>query len=95
MTKRRVSGHAMSGREIDKKLLSQVAEEAEAGYDVDVLLSRRGRRGRPSLHVGESSVESFRIDEELRTALARRAEAEGVSVSELLRRAVREYLKAG
>ena len=95
MTKKRVYGHTSSGREIDDELVTKAVEEAEEGYDVDALLARRGRRGRPSLHVGESSVESFRIDDDLRAALARRAEADGVSVSELLRRAVREFLKAG
>ena len=95
MTKKRVYGHTASGREIDDEMLTKAVEEAEAGFDVDTLLARRGRRGRPSLSIGESSVESFRIDNDLRTALTTRAEAEGVSVSELLRRAVREFLKAG
>jgi predicted HicB family RNase H-like nuclease len=95
MTKKRVYGHTASGKEIDDETVAKAVQEAEAGYDVDTLLARRGRRGRPSLNIGESSVESFRIDDDLRTALATRAKAEGVSVSELLRRALREYLKAG
>ncbi|HEY3843848.1 MAG TPA: CopG family transcriptional regulator [Acidimicrobiales bacterium] len=95
MTKKRVYGHTASGKDIDDEMVAKAVEEAETGYDVDAVLARRGRRGRPSLSIGESSVESFRIDHDLRTALATRAESEGVSVSELLRRAVRDYLKAG
>ena len=95
MTKKRVYGHTESGKEIDDEMIERLADEAEAGFDVDELIVRRGKRGRPSLGIGESAVESFRLDAELRNALAARAEAEGVPVSEVLRRAVREYLKAG
>jgi Arc/MetJ family transcription regulator len=95
MTKKRVYGHTASNKEIDDEMIAKAVEEAEAGYDVDALLARRGRRGRPSLNIGESAVESFRIDDDLRAELVTRADSEGVSVSELLRRAVREYLKAG
>jgi predicted HicB family RNase H-like nuclease len=95
MTKKRVYGHTSSGKEIDDEMASKMVEETESGYGVEYLLARRGRRDRPSPKIGESSVESFRIDDDLKSALASRAETEGVSVSELLRRAVREYLKAG
>ncbi len=95
MTKKRVYGHTSSGQEIDDAMVAEAVREAEAGYDVDALLARRGKRGRPSLSTGESTVESFRIDEDMKAALTERAETEGVSVSELLRRAVRDYLKAG
>jgi len=40
-------------------------------------------------------VESVRLEPELRDEVARRAQTEGVTVSELIRRALREYLKIG
>lgn len=95
MTKKRVYGYTKSGKPIDDKMVEALADEAEAGYDVDRLISRRGQRGRPPLGNGASSVESFRIDDELKGALAARAEEEGVPTSEILRRALRKYLKAG
>ncbi len=54
--------------------------------------SPKGRNpGRPTL----GSVESVRLDPELRDALASRAEAEGTSTSNVIRQALREYLEAG
>jgi hypothetical protein len=74
--------------------IQRLADEAEAGYDVDELVARRGKRGRPALGSGPSSVESVRLDPELRDELALRAEADGISTSELIRRALRDYLSA-
>lgn len=75
--------------------IERLAAEAEAGYDVDDLVARRGKRGRPTLGSGPASVESVRLDPEMRDALATRAEAEGTSTSEVIRQALREYLEAG
>lgn len=75
--------------------IDALVEEAEHGYDVDLLIARRGKRGRPSLGYGPATVESVRLDPELRDEVAARATAEGVSPSELIRRALREYLRAG
>jgi len=82
------SSAAVTGGDVER-----LAAEAEAGYDVDGLLVRRGRRGRPSLGTGPASVESVRLDPELRHELAERAAAEGVTTSELIRKALREYLR--
>lgn len=95
MTKKRVYGHTKSGKVIDDDMIEALADEAEEGYDVDALIARRGQRGRPPLGRGASTVESFRIDDDLKGALAARAESEGVPASEILRRALKEYLKAG
>jgi hypothetical protein len=89
MTKDRGYGHTPKGNEIDEELVTSRVKESEVGYDVDTLIARRGRRGRPSLSNGESSLESFRIDDDLRTALTSPAESDAVNVSELPRRAVR------
>jgi hypothetical protein len=95
MTKPRVYGHTESGRPITDEDIEAVADEAEAGYDVDELIARRGKRGRPALGSAPASVESVRLDPELRDELAARAADEGVSTSELIRKALRKYLRAG
>jgi hypothetical protein len=66
-------------------LIERLADEAEAGYDVEEILGRRGKRGRPSLGTGPSAVESVRLDPELKERLVRRAEADGVPVSDVIR----------
>ncbi|MCJ7724587.1 MAG: ribbon-helix-helix protein, CopG family [Anaerolineales bacterium] len=59
-----------------------------------VVITRRGKRGRPRLGSELSTVESVRLDPELKSLLVRRAEEEGVPVSEVIRRALRQHLKA-
>lgn len=93
MTKR-IYGHTESGKPIDDDLIEALADEAEAGYDVDAIISRRGKRGRPTLGSAPSTVESVRLDPELKERLARRADDEGVSVSEVIREALRHHLEA-
>jgi hypothetical protein len=95
MTEPRTHGHTKSGRPITDADVEAMADEAEAAYDVDELIARRGKRGRPALGSAPATVESVRLDPELRDELAARAEAEGVSASELIRKALREYLRAG
>jgi hypothetical protein len=73
--------------------IEAMAEEAERGYDMDTLLRRR-RGGRPPLGSAAASVESVRLDPELKCALLLRAAQEHVSVSEVIRRAIGEYLQA-
>ena len=93
MTKR-THGHTQSGTPITDELVESLADEAERGYDTDQLLARRGTRGRPRLGAEPSSVESVRLDPELKALLVRRAEAEGLPVSEVIRAALREHLRA-
>jgi len=88
-------GRTKSGKEITEADIEQYAAEAEAGYDVGELIARRGKRGRPALGSGPASVESVRLDPELRKALVSRAEAEGTSASDVIREALRKYLRAG
>jgi hypothetical protein len=87
-------GHTNSGTPITDEMLEQLADEAERGCDVDELVTRRGKRGRPRLGAEPSSVESVRLDPELKARLTRRAEDEGVPVSEVIREALREHLNA-
>lgn len=90
----RTHGHTKSGTPLTDELLEQLADEAERGYDPDQLIARRGKRGRPRLGLEPSSVESVRLDPELKALLVSRAEHDGVPVSEVIRDALREHLNA-
>jgi len=91
---KRIYGHTKSGKPIDDELIEKLADEAEAGFDVEQIVARRGRRGRPPLGAAASTVESVRLDPGLKDLLAKRAEAEGVPVSEVIREALRHHLEA-
>jgi len=91
---KRTYGHTKSGTPITDELIEDLADEAERGYDVDELVARRGKRGRPRLGSEPSTVESVRLDPELKELLVRRAEDEGVPVSEVIREALRHHLEA-
>jgi hypothetical protein len=91
---KRTYGHTTSGTPVTDELIEQLADEAEAGYDVDQIIARRGKRGRPRLGAEPSTVESVRLDPELKQRLLRRAEDEGVPVSEVIREAIRHHLEA-
>jgi uncharacterized protein (DUF4415 family) len=93
VSKDRVYGHTRSGEPITNKDIETLAAETEAGYDVDALLARRGKRGRPALGSAPASVESVRLDPELRDQLLERAKAEGTTTSEVIREALRRFLK--
>lgn len=93
MTKR-TYGHSTSGKPIDDDLIEKLSEQAEAGHDVDEVIARRGKRGRPRLGSAPSTVESVRLDPALKQQLARRAEDRGVPVSEVIREALRRHLEA-
>lgn len=93
MTKR-TYGHTATGKPIDDEVIEQLADEAEAGYDLDEVVTRRGKRGRPPLGSAPSTVESVRLDPEMKERLARRAADEGVPVSEVIREALRHHLEA-
>jgi uncharacterized protein (DUF4415 family) len=94
MTEPPIHGHTKSGRPITDQDVESLAAEAEAGYDVETLIVRRNKRGRPTLGNAPASVESVRLDPELRRLLLDRAEAEGTTTSELIREALRRYLRA-
>jgi uncharacterized protein (DUF4415 family) len=94
MSKDRVHGHTRSGKPITDEEIETLAAEAEAGYDVEKLLARRGKRGRPALGSAPASVESVRLDPELRDQLLERAKADGTTTSELIREALRRFLAA-
>lgn len=94
MTEPHVYGHTRSGRPITDEEVDALAAEAEAGYDVDDLIARRPKRGRPTLGSAPANVESVRLDPELRHELAERARAQGTTTSEVIREALRRFLRA-
>lgn len=86
-------GKTRSGRVITDEVVQESARRAAEGFDVDELLRRRA--GRPAMGSGPASVESVRLDPELNEALRERAEREGRTNSDVIRDALRRYLKAG
>ncbi len=90
----RVYGHTRSGQPITDTEVQALAAEAEAGYDVDELIARRPKRGRPALGSSPASVESVRLDPELREELLQRARTDGTTTSEVIRKALRRFLRA-
>ena len=90
---KRSYGKTASGKAITDELVNELAEKAEAGYDVDETLRRRG--GRPPIGSAAASVESVRLDPELRQALDRRAERDHETTSSVIRKALRKYLQVG
>lgn len=87
---KRTRGTTASGAPITDELVGELAAKAEAGYDADELLRRRG--GRPPIGSAAATVESVRLDPDLREALARRAEHDHETTSSVIRKALRRYL---
>ena len=85
-------GRTKVGTPITDEMVEAMADEAEAGYDVEEILRRRG--GRPTMGSGAAAVESVRLDPDLKRQLLLHAAEEHISVSEAIRRAVRQYLHA-
>ncbi|MDX6217097.1 MAG: hypothetical protein QOG99_2681 [Frankiales bacterium] len=78
-------GTKKDGTPITDAMVEALADEAEAGYDDAELRRRQG--GRPSMGTAPASVESVRLDPDLKRDLLLRAAAEGTSVSDVIRRA--------
>ena len=93
MTVAKTHGMKKDGTPITDEMIEAMADEAEGGYDVEKILSHR-QGGRPPLGSAAASVESVRLDPELKRDLLLRAADEDVSVSELIRKALRQYVKA-
>lgn len=87
-------GRTADGTPVTDEMIERLADEAEQGYEVEEILRRR-RGGRPAMGSAASSVESVRLDPELKRDLLLRAAEEQISVSEAIRRAIGDYLHAG
>jgi hypothetical protein len=92
VAKPKAHGTLADGTPVTDATVEALADEAERGYDAGTMLRRRA--GRPAMGEGPASVESVRLDPDLKRDLILRAAAEGVSVSEVIRRALRDYVKA-
>lgn len=75
-----------------KNSIDDMVAKAEEGYDVDEIIRRRG--GRPTLGSSPAWVESVRLNPELKRDLLIRAAEQGISLSEAIRAALQEYVKA-
>jgi hypothetical protein len=84
-------GKTAGGTPITDELVDKLAAKAEVGYDVEQTLRRRG--GRPAIGSAAATVESVRLEPELRQALAQRAERDHETTSSVIRKALREYLR--
>lgn len=80
------------GKDVTEEDLDRMVREAEAGYDVDEILRRRGR---PAMGSGPAEVVPVRLDPELREAVEARAEKDDATASEVIRSALRRYLNIG
>jgi Arc/MetJ-type ribon-helix-helix transcriptional regulator len=89
---KKMYGYTSSGKPIDVEMIEQFVEEAEEGYDAGQFKEHRRGRGRPPLGDAAKVVGSLRLDPALRHDAELRASEEGVSVSELVRDALRKYL---
>ncbi|MEK6327009.1 MAG: CopG family transcriptional regulator [Actinomycetota bacterium] len=89
--KRTAYGKTAGGKPITDELVADLAEKAETGYDVDETLRRRP--GRPPLGSAPASVESVRLEPELREALSERAKRDRETPSSVIRKALRRYLE--
>jgi hypothetical protein len=79
-----------TGRELTDADIEALADEAERGYDVDDLKSRR--RGRPMLGSAPAEVVPVRLDPELKKAVEDRARDDDTTVSALIREAIRRFI---
>jgi len=78
------------GRDVSQEEVQRLADEAEAGYDVEQLSRRGGRRRMGS---APAEVVPVRIDPELKALIEARAAADASSTSEVIREALRRFLE--
>ncbi|WP_314919026.1 ribbon-helix-helix domain-containing protein [Actinomyces oris] len=78
----------IDGVPVTDETIQKWADEAERGYDVEVLK----KRGRRPLGDGAARVVPVRMDDSLVAAVDQRAEEDGTSRSEIIRSAVRAFV---
>ena len=79
-----------TGKVLTDADIEAMADEAERGYDVETLKTRR--RGRPMLGNAPAEVVPVRLDPDLKQAVEARAEAEHTTTSAIIREALRRFL---
>jgi hypothetical protein len=80
-----------TGKVLTEADIQAMADEAEQGYDVEVLKARR--RGRPMLGSAPSEVVPVRLDPALKRAVEARAVSDHTTTSEIIREALRRFLE--
>jgi hypothetical protein len=90
MPERDTHGRSKAGVELTDDVLDRMADEAEQGLDITKL---RRRPGRPAMGSGPADSFPVRLEPELRHALDERAAADETTASEIVREALRRYLK--
>lgn len=78
------------GVKITDAVIERLADEAERGFDP----ARLHPRGRPPMGAAAAKVTQVRLPPDLSEALAERAARDHLVPSEVIRQALREYLKA-
>lgn len=92
MTDNKSYGRSKGGTELTVEVLDRLAQQAEDGLDTTKL---RRRPGRPAMGSGPAETLPVRLDPDLRHAVNERAAADHTTASEVVREALRRYLKAG
>jgi hypothetical protein len=83
-------GRTKAGVELTDEVLDRMAHEAEEGLDVSKL---RRRPGRPAMGSGPAESFPVRLEPELRSALEARAAMDKTTASDVVREALRTYLR--
>jgi predicted HicB family RNase H-like nuclease len=93
MTTHRKTHRTKDGRTLTAADIDALADElANADYDLDAVKARPV--GRPRMGSAPAISTQIRLDPEMRAALDQAARQADVSVSEVVRRALRQYLEA-
>jgi hypothetical protein len=90
MSDKKTFGRSKAGVELTDDVLKELAEKAEHGFDITKL---RRRPGRPAMGSGPAETLPVRLEPELRKALNQRAEKDHTTASDVVREALRRYLK--
>lgn len=85
------NARAASGVPLTDDVIQRLADEAETGYDAAALRRKGGRR---PIGSAAARVVPVRLDPELEEALKARAEADHSNTSEVIREALRAWLRS-
>jgi hypothetical protein len=91
MRKTNMTKKTAKGQPVTDELIESIVREAEEGYDVEELKRRGGRR---PIGSAAARVVPVRLDPELEAALKARADAEHSNTSEVIRDALRAWLRS-
>ena len=85
------NARAAGGVPLTDDVIQRLADEAETGYDPAALRRKGGRR---PIGSAAARVVPVRLDPELEEALKARAEADHSNTSEVIRKALRAWLRS-